>query len=1005
MAQYDLLLTQNVHATLTEYSEKFVNISKGGLLSAIADQTPTVLTGGTDGYILARDDVETTGLKWIDPASIAGITVAAQANDRVVTATAVADELNAEQYLTYNVTQGLYIGSGLGIVFAAAATSYQIYTADGAFTSNIDIFTGTNSAGGAGDVTIKGGAGISAGGNVYFQRDTTYGDFFFGTGGTGHLPARAAETDVVYYDSSTGQISYGASEGDVTAGTFTQATGQVAYWTATASELIGDNGLIFDSAGHSLILTGVSPAGYIRAIDTTANSHSTLNANYVSTWITGVRRMHLDPGAGDSASAEAYSLDTRNALTTAGAVILNIGNAGVWKCEIDKDGIVNVAAGGDYQINGVSIVAGASPWQVNANVITTVTAGDDLRLAATEQIQFIGTTKYIVGPTGYIDVYNVGQVFRFAQLTGTHVTYCDILAGGTGLDLADTSQPFNSVAADRYYVAVAGTYIDVSGTDMTFTSVAAGTVNLADLGGAASIAPIAITSGNNIYWYKLGTLAGSGAKVRIKINGNTSYDSALSNYTEGMVVLGNLDGEESAWQYTIGNQTAGDNTVIEYLDSGSLSVDVYVRLGTYFIGSVEIIEGQGFTPNATITTPLSDPSGTEATKEFRSRQPIIVDENAGYNVSVGGEQINFSRNTSNYIRCSTAGGTLSFITNGLSTSTASALLYLSTDSVTLRHGNATPATKLYTTSTGITVTGTVIATGGFSVGADSYIWSTIEPDTRLTFRVDSATISSIYYYDSGDTTTHDLRLGSASLNNGIFWDASQARMGIQDDTPGYTLDVNGTFRVVSTAAMNAAVTFAGTNIHTANSYRFNDNIELYCGTGNDYKLYFSGSHLYLDSTLTTTDFFFRTGTTTRFTFDMGTYKGTATDWIATSDVRVKDNIIPFELDMDKFLVLGSRAVRHTWKEGWGPTDTPEIGFVAQSIEKLFPELVTIGRARPHLRGISYGKMVTVAIKATAQTWEYAVAIDGKLDVVRSEVEDLKIEVEELKKQLNTIQNG
>ncbi|RLD56517.1 MAG: hypothetical protein DRI97_07285, partial [Bacteroidetes bacterium] len=65
MAQYDILLTQNVHATLVEYSEKFVNLSKGDVLSAIANQTPTVLAAGTDGYMLVRDDAELTGLKWV----------------------------------------------------------------------------------------------------------------------------------------------------------------------------------------------------------------------------------------------------------------------------------------------------------------------------------------------------------------------------------------------------------------------------------------------------------------------------------------------------------------------------------------------------------------------------------------------------------------------------------------------------------------------------------------------------------------------------------------------------------------------------------------------------------------------------------------------------------------------------------------------------------------------------------------------------------------------------
>ncbi len=65
MAQFDLILTQNVSVAGVEFTEKYVNIAKAGLLSADASRVPTVLAGGTDGYILARDNAETTGLKWI----------------------------------------------------------------------------------------------------------------------------------------------------------------------------------------------------------------------------------------------------------------------------------------------------------------------------------------------------------------------------------------------------------------------------------------------------------------------------------------------------------------------------------------------------------------------------------------------------------------------------------------------------------------------------------------------------------------------------------------------------------------------------------------------------------------------------------------------------------------------------------------------------------------------------------------------------------------------------
>jgi hypothetical protein len=65
MAQYDLILTQNVAAAGIEFSEKYINIAKGALLSAATDGTPTVLAAGTDGYMLVRDNAETTGLKWV----------------------------------------------------------------------------------------------------------------------------------------------------------------------------------------------------------------------------------------------------------------------------------------------------------------------------------------------------------------------------------------------------------------------------------------------------------------------------------------------------------------------------------------------------------------------------------------------------------------------------------------------------------------------------------------------------------------------------------------------------------------------------------------------------------------------------------------------------------------------------------------------------------------------------------------------------------------------------
>jgi hypothetical protein len=100
MAQYDLILTQNVHATEAEYSEKIVNIAKGDLLTSDSSNVPVVFPAGTDGYILVRDDAETAGLKWINPGTI-NIVVNNQADNRVITATGSNNVLNAEAHLKF----------------------------------------------------------------------------------------------------------------------------------------------------------------------------------------------------------------------------------------------------------------------------------------------------------------------------------------------------------------------------------------------------------------------------------------------------------------------------------------------------------------------------------------------------------------------------------------------------------------------------------------------------------------------------------------------------------------------------------------------------------------------------------------------------------------------------------------------------------------------------------------------------------------------------------------
>lgn len=69
------------------------------------------------------------------------------------------------------------------------------------------------------------------------------------------------------------------------------------------------------------------------------------------------------------------------------------------------------------------------------------------------------------------------------------------------------------------------------------------------------------------------------------------------------------------------------------------------------------------------------------------------------------------------------------------------------------------------------------------------------------------------------------------------------------------------------------------------------------------------------------------GTTT------GTY--TTAGWMHSSDERLKTNIKPLEGSLDKILKL--QGICYNWKQN--PSTDNQIGFIAQEVEKVFPEVV------------------------------------------------------------------
>ncbi|MEI7594620.1 MAG: tail fiber domain-containing protein [Bacteroidota bacterium] len=105
--------------------------------------------------------------------------------------------------------------------------------------------------------------------------------------------------------------------------------------------------------------------------------------------------------------------------------------------------------------------------------------------------------------------------------------------------------------------------------------------------------------------------------------------------------------------------------------------------------------------------------------------------------------------------------------------------------------------------------------------------------------------------------------------------------------------------------------------------------------------------------------------------------------IQTSDIRFKKNVQSLNYGLAEVLKLN--PVRYQWK-----TDTinqQKIGFIAQDVLKLIPEVVNIGNDANKTHGINYAEMNAVLVKAIQEQ--------------QKQIEDLKQEIITIKSQLKT----
>ena len=103
----------------------------------------------------------------------------------------------------------------------------------------------------------------------------------------------------------------------------------------------------------------------------------------------------------------------------------------------------------------------------------------------------------------------------------------------------------------------------------------------------------------------------------------------------------------------------------------------------------------------------------------------------------------------------------------------------------------------------------------------------------------------------------------------------------------------------------------------------------------------------------------------------------------SSDSRLKENITPLTNSLEKVLKL--KGVNFTWKSD--STHTPDLGFIAQDVQKILPELV-IKDANDGLLSVKYQNLVAVLTEAIKEQQQQIESQQKEIDELKALVNSL-----------------
>ena len=741
---------------------------------------------------------------------ISSISVANQADNRIITATATNDALNAETYLTWDGTSLDINGSGE----TSPLRTYRNNTAgnvgwagflkndndewvqygtvhasvddgtDGAEYGKLIFYIMDDGSNWSHTVLDQYALSVSNYIGLYTAQRLIF-NYDGAGGGNTYIRHNISGGDMVFYDANnTGGVTLSdlvSGSGDVSWGT---ANNNYIVFGSASGEIQSDSAFWLDVSSHVLHIDGgASDGGEIQleynnvtTLQFRATSATASQITFHSSLLLRSFQDNAYIAIGDTGDSNTW-VTLSDPSTTTKTSILRVRSADLLvEWDFRDDGSFYITGLGDDDTEdhvlaiddstglvtkrSVASLGGTSYWDRTTTLLTTATAGDDVALDAASKLYFDGgSDTYVHQPTEDVLSIVVGSTTQMTFYQGGAGDYAEINCGLQLNSLGSDDTEDHVVAIDDSTGLLSKRSVASLGGSSSPWQVNTNVITPAVSGDDVRLATTEqlqfVDANSYIYGSAANTIQiVTNSTVVATFNGSGDIVTGGSLYpaTGDVEILGSSG---SYWAEVFANKYSVDGYAD--IESASLQLTFKVNAGTV------MVLNRGATPDVTISARLY----------FNDSNTQIYED--------GSSNLTFTDAV-------TGTKTLAELAGGGSSPWTSDTNGITYSAGNVGIGEASNASYALTVDGGIRSKGANVA---------MYSSDALDLDTRLTFNVASGSLFTFYYYDEGDTQFEDMRIGSNTSNKGIYYDASLERVGINKDAPEYDLDVDGGMQVGS----------------------------------------------------------------------------------------------------------------------------------------------------------------------------------------------------------------